>query len=165
MIFFDLLIKHNKQFLVISSVNAPLYKSIRPLVLQRRIWLGKSFKSCKFIRPDGSTQSLGSWCWLQNLKEHCIPPLILDPNPIPLNLWKSYTDGVAEYEVGSRKNMLKFPWAPGIVAGVPVSFLGYWCPKQFQVTGYHNGPRVENESKNRYRRLFVKLRDKSQSFP
>lgn len=72
-----LIMKHNKQFLIIGNFNAVTYKEVFPLLQQDKIWLG--YNSVKqFLQPDGSIRNFGNIQWFTNLdiqKKHQFLPL------------------------------------------------------------------------------------------
>lgn len=78
-----LIMKHNKQFLIIGNFNAVTYKEVFPLLQQDKIWLG--YNSVKqFLQPDGSIRNFGNIQWFTNLdiqKKHQF--LLLNSKYVP----------------------------------------------------------------------------------
>ena len=64
--FVALMVKHNKQFLIIGNMNAITYKEIFPLIKENKLWLGCTSPK-EFVQPDGTTKKFGNICWFTNL--------------------------------------------------------------------------------------------------
>ena len=48
--YFDQLIEHNKQFVIMGNQNAIGYKNVSPYIIDRRIWLGHDTQGMKWFR-------------------------------------------------------------------------------------------------------------------
>lgn len=76
----SLIMKYNKQFLIIGNFNAVTYKETFPLLQQGKIWLG--YNSVKqFMQPDGNIKNFGNIYWFTNLdvqKNHQLLPIKLN---------------------------------------------------------------------------------------
>ena len=181
-----LLMKYDKKFLIIGSQNMITYKEIFPLLKENRMWLGFGFEAgnAYFRVPDDVDTShyangvynkatglvkFRNCCWFTNLdhkKRH--EPLDLrgnyyDPEKYPK--YKNYD----VIEVGRIENI---PCDYSGVMGVPVTFMGKYCPDQFEIIGMaeDNGrgysgeeskwdglnPHCVVDGKNKFKRLFVR---------
>ena len=80
--YIEILMKHDKPFLIIGDLNWMTYKEIFPLLKENKVWLG--YNSVKeFIQPDGTIKKFGNKLWFTRLdhsKRH-----------EKLILWKKYT--------------------------------------------------------------------------
>ena len=148
-----LLVAHNKKFLIIGNLNAVKYKEIFPLFMNNSVWLGASIHSgdrafyvpdsypleaagCgvdeetgrKFIRVKGVR-------WFTNLDiRHRHEEMILikkytpDEYPTYINL-----DAI---DVNSTKDI---PYDYAGMMGVPINFMDYYNPDQFELLGTSTG--------------------------
>ena len=142
------LMEYGKEFLVIGSMNAITYKEIFPLIKENRIWLGYGFRggNAYFGIPDGAETEYAvgvydpetklvkfrNCAWFTNLdheKRH--EPLDLRGNYFDPEKYPHYDnyDGV---EVSKVSNI---PCDYDGVMGVPITFLGNYCPEQFEIIG------------------------------
>lgn len=139
------LIKHKKKFVIIGNHNAISYKEIFDLIKSNQIWLGYTHPVA-FIVPDHyemrevrswrdengtNWRSLGNACWFTNLDiqkrhEELITVKEYSPKEFP-----SY-DNYNAIEVSRYKNI---PSDYEGVMGVPVTFLDYYNPEQFEIVG------------------------------
>lgn len=140
------LIKYDKKFLVISSMQQIKYKEIFPLILEGKMWAGYSFnKTFEFIMSDsyplkgkGYIDDKGhkhgfvpGICWLTNLdidKRHEKRILYKKYDPYTYKKYDNY-DAI---EVSNVNDIPKD--YPGNM-GVPISFLEYLNPEQFELIG------------------------------
>lgn len=144
--YLDQLIQHEKKFLIIGSQNNITYKEVFQHFKQDKVWLGHQSGDMSFKVPDHyparnsrywvdehgqKWRSMGNICWYTNLdiaKRH--EDLILykkyDPETYPK--YANY-DAI---EVGKYKDIpMDYPGA----MGVPVTFLSYHNPDQFELLG------------------------------
>lgn len=139
------LVKFDKKFLIIGSMNAITYKEIFPLIMQNKMWLGYGFNrgNAFFYTPFADKYSDGvlmkdtglvkfrNCCWFTNL-DH-------DKRHLPLDLYKKYTpEEYPKYDNYDAINMDKTAEIPQDydgVMGVPISFLEKYCPEQFEIVG------------------------------
>lgn len=145
-------------------MNAVTYKEIFPLIRDNRLWLGQRGlnKDMYFDVPDerkewlvsnkkeGSAYKiidgvvmgrLASACWFTNLDHE--------------NLYPRY-DNYDVINVGSVEGTRTKPGIPGDydgVMGVPVTFLGKYCPEQFEIVVF----RKDNDGKDL---VFTREREK-----
>ena len=165
------LIKYDKKFLIVGNQNAIHYKGIFDLLKNEKIWIGYKFGDMKFKVPsyykpratrywvDESGQkwrSLGTICWFTNLdipKRHEELILYRAYDPMEYPFYDNYNainvSAVAEIPADYFEEM-----------GVPITFLGKYCPTQFELVGtstanmkkgapYINGKRI-------FERLIIK---------
>lgn len=146
---FSLIIKYDKQFLLIGNQNAITYKEIFPLIKENRAWVGYRFGDMAFRVPADTKprktrfwvdetgqkwRSLGNAMWLTNLdipRRH--QPLELtemyDPSKYP-----RYDD----YDAINVKKVAEIPVDYDGVMGVPITYLKYHNDIQFEIVGEAN---------------------------
>lgn len=166
--YIDLLMRHNKKFLIIGSKNAITYKEFFPLLKEDKVWIGTQNVG-NFIQPDGSIAKFGNIGWYTNI------PHNKRAEPIPLTA--TYYDNKnkrEEYPKYDNYNAIEVSRVVNIpndyfgVMGVPITFLDKYCPEQFEILGcsYQYGDcGVHHEGKSwnglvngvdKYKRLFIK---------
>lgn len=125
----DLLISNQKQFLILGSQNAVSYNSIFQYIQEDKLWLGYNYGVFSFSRPDGSVKRLGNICWYTNLLNEVREiPMVLNKDDITLQTYDNY-DAVEIPKVKMIPETLTGK------AGVPITFLNRYCPKQFRIIG------------------------------
>lgn len=167
--FISILVKYNKQFLIIGNQNAITYKEVFPLIKENKLWLGYGFPGNVgfFNSPYEDTASssqkqkgkirISGVVWLTNIdhpKRH---------QKVQLNsVYEKHEDMYPKYDNYDAINVDKTAEIPvdysGIM-GVPITFLDVFCPEQFEIIGLsskHNKgsvPRIhDNEFYNGYTR-------------
>lgn len=143
------LVEYGKKFLIIGNQNALTYKEIFPLLQENRVWVGYHFGDMAFKVPDyyepratrywqdesgQKWRSLGNVCWFTNLdipKRHS--PLDLRGNYYIGNevSYPTY-DNYLAIEVSKVSDI---PCDYDGPMGVPITFLGKYCPEQFDILG------------------------------
>ena len=159
--FIDILIKHNKYFLILGNPNSIHYKNIFPLIQNNKIWIGyKTMGSdMYFIIPDKYKEEL-----LKNSKEGSGYKTIngeifgrsraiwftnLDVSKRHENiiLYKKYKE--SDYCVYENYNAIEISSIADIPAdyfgkmGVPDNFLEFYNPMQFEIIGYGRGDFID----------------------
>ena len=135
--FVSVLMKYNKQFLIIGSKNAIKYKEIFPLLKNNEIWIGCNNVK-EFKKPSGSFQKFGNISWYTNIdhvKRHQMLPLDLG------YIYKGYEDMYPKYDNYNAINVDKIAEIPSDyegIMGVPITFLDKYCPEQFRIIGQMN---------------------------
>lgn len=126
------LMKYEKKFVIIGNMNAITYKEVFPLLKADRVWLG--YNSPKdFITPGGTLQKFGNMLWFTNL-DH-------DKRHEPLRLHKKYFDDPGlflhydNFNAINSNRVSDIPMDYDGIIGVPVSFIGKYCPEQFEILG------------------------------
>lgn len=161
------LMEYGKKFLIIGNMNAITYKEIFPLIKDNRLWLGyRSLNRDMYFavpperqkwlaenKKEGSAYKvidgvvmgrLASACWFTNLdhaRRH--EPLDLRGNKYygSEDLYPRY-DNYDAINVDSVEGTSTKPGIPGDyggVMGVPITFLGKYCPEQFEIVVFRHG--------------------------
>ena len=181
---FSLLVKYDKQFLLIGNQNAITYKEIFPYIKENKAWVGYRFGDMAFRVPDDTTpratrfwidetgqkwRSLGNAMWLTNLdipRRH--KKLVLtqkyDPERYP-----TYDN----YDAINVRRVAEIPMDYDGVMGVPITFLKYHNGSQFEIVGEANHG-SDNEfdlfkptinGKELFKRILIKRRKDSSPMP
>ena len=128
--FIAALINHNKQFLIVGDVNWITDKEVFPLIKDNKIWLGNNTVK-EFVQPDGSLKKFGNKLWFTNL-EH-------EKHHKKLDLKKRYDPSVyptyINYDAIDIKSVTDIPMDYDGKMGVPVTFLRYYNPNEFEIIG------------------------------
>ena len=130
--FLPLILRYNKQFLVIGPLNAITYKKIFPYVLEKRIWAGYN-NVRHFKDPEGNDRTMGNTFWYTNLPNRSLTDEIV--------LTKKYNS--SKYDVfDERPDIININRVADIptnydgLMGVPISFFqGKYNPNQFEIVG------------------------------
>ena len=130
--FLPLILKYNKQFLVIGPLTAITYKKIFPYVLEKRIWAGYN-NVRHFKGPEGDDRTVGNAFWYTNLPNRSLTDEIV--------LTKKYDS--SKYDVfDERPDIININRVADIptnydgLMGVPISFFqGKYNPNQFEIVG------------------------------
>ena len=125
------LIEYDKKFLIIGNKNAIAYKEIFPYIKNDKIRLGIE-KPHKFNTPDGYTKKILDMAgWFTNLKTTMQPKRLI--------LTKKYNpEDYPKYDNYDAININKtkdIPYDYDGAMGVPISFMGKYCPEQFEIIG------------------------------
>ena len=153
------LMEHEKKFLIIGNQNAISYGDIFPLLKSNRIWMGCHNGDMAFMVPADSEpretrfwidengqkwRSLGNAMWITNLDHN--------KRHEKLILWKKYNqDEYPTYDNYKAINVDKYADIPEDydgVMGVPITFLQYYCPEQFEILGQTNKKDVSAETES-----------------
>ena len=173
--FLQLLVEHNKDFLIIGSQNAVTYKEVFALIKENKVWLGYNSGDMHFKVPDyyeeratrfwidetgQKWRSLGNICWFTNLD--------ISKRHEDLILYKTYSpDEYQEYDNYNAINVNKVAEIPidykGVM-GVPITFLNKYNPDQFEIIGIDRyvednpnyGKRFTINGKETYARILIK---------
>lgn len=147
--YFAQLIEHDKHFLIMGNNNAITYKEIFTLIKNNQLWLGVGSNKCiefqlptnckKWDRVDSQGRKFGkvpAISWFTNLTHYV--------RNEPIALVKEYATNPTHYpkydnydaiEVSQVKNIPKDYTG---YMGVPITFLGKFNPKQFEIRGLMN---------------------------
>ncbi len=139
-----LLMEYQKKFLIIGNQNNVTYKEIFPLIKDNKIWLGYKSGDMAFKVPDSSEpratrywedengqkwRSLGNICWFTNLA-------IQKRNEV-YDLVSRYSEDeyprYEDYDAIDVSDSSTIPMDYGGVMGVPITFLSYFNPNQFEI--------------------------------
>lgn len=145
----SLLIKNNKDFLIVGNLNAVKYKDILPLFMSNKIWLGYNSGHYWFKVPDSYEEKktdfkideigqkwrrMGNICWFTNLdiqKRHEDMILYKNYSPEEYPKYDNY-DGI---EITKTADI---PCDYYGVMGVPITFMTKHNPDQFELIGVLN---------------------------
>ena len=171
------LMEHEKKFLILGNMNALTYKEIFPLIRDNQLWYGASIHSGdrKFYVPDDYPLK-ASGCgvddngrkfirvkgvrWYTNLDYKAIHEKLV--------LWKNYTpEEYPKYDNYDAINVNKYSEIPcdyDGVMGVPITFIDYYCPEQFEIVAFRKGDDGKDlvftrEREREFNRTFVSLYD------
>ena len=137
------IVETDKQFLIISSMNAITYKEVFPLIKENKMWLGVHSGAKEYIKPDKTMQKMGNTHWFTNLehgRRHQPLPLMAMAKNLKFSKHKGIR-GKKGYDRYDNYNAIEVPYTDAIpsdydgVMGVPVSFLDKYCPEQFEILG------------------------------
>ena len=129
------IMKYNKKFLIIGSINAIAYKEVFPLIKNNKMHLGYE-RQVKFTIPSGDIKNIATY-WYTNLSTN--------KSNGELHLTKNYKgneDKYPKYDNYDAINCNRTADIPkdyyGII-GVPISFMEKYCPEQFEIIGMAAG--------------------------
>lgn len=164
--YINILVEHNKQFLIVGSFNNITYKDVFPLIKDNKVWLGcrSLSREMYFDVPDerkewliknkkeGSAYKvvdgvvmgrLASACWYTNL-DHKKRHDILDTTYLYSKKDTLYPDLYPKYDYYDVINVDKtkeIPMDYDGVMGVPITYIGIHNPTQFEILGIANSAR------------------------
>ena len=175
--YFNQLIKYQRKFLIMGSLNAVKYKPVFPLIKAGKIWLGtkSSAGDTMFDIPENQVDNylsykkenstykmidgqikgrVGGVIWFTNLGVKKYPP--------PLELTAEYTPAAHPkydgYNAVNADRVADIPKEYSEQIGVPISFLDKYNPNQFELVYYHENPVING--KHKYARFIIKRRTK-----
>lgn len=132
----ELLTKYKKDFLLLGNNNSLICKEIFPQIQNGRIHLGtKSNQIMTFDLPDGSEGKVHGLSWFTTLSHNV--------KHKPLNLTCEYNE--MDYPTYVNYNAIEVDRIKLIPKdyfgeiGVPITYLGKYCPEQFEITGLGRG--------------------------
>ena len=143
------LMEYKKDFLIIGNLNAVKYKEILPLFMTNKIWLGYNTGHYWFRVPDSYEEKktdfkidengqkwrrMGNICWFTNLdiKKHHEKMILFrkySPEKYP-----KYDN----YDAIEVEKTNEIPEDYDGVMGVPITFMQYYNPDQFEIVGVLN---------------------------
>jgi hypothetical protein len=146
-----------KQFLIISNMNAITYKEVFSLIKENKIWLGNGFRAGNAYfstplaenygdgayNPDTGLVKFRNCCWITNLdhgRRHQPLPLMTTADNLRFSKHKDLK-GKTAYDNYENYDAIEIPFTDAIpsdydgVMGVPNSFLDKFCPEQFEIVG------------------------------
>lgn len=145
---------YNKDFLVISNINAITYKEVFPLIQANKVWLGVCFGRgiSGFIVPD-SYELYGTETMVNENGDRIISPnncmwltsLDNEKRHQPIELVKKYEgneDAYPFYDNYYGINVNKTQDIPADymgAMGVPITFLNKYDPEQFEIIKFRKG--------------------------
>ena len=161
--YINVLVEHNKQFLIIGSFNNITYKDVFPLIKDNKVWLGcrSLSRDMYFDVPDerkewlvknkkeGSAYKivdgvvmgrLASACWFTNL-DHANRHKLLETPYLYSKKDSLYPELYPKYDKYNAINVDKvgeIPMDYNGIMGVPITFLGKMNPDQFEIASLEN---------------------------
>ena len=169
-------------FSVIGNMNAITYKDVFPMIKDNTLWVGNRSMSDDFLfglpkssqdgvlegKPgsryrivDGEIMGRAPALWFTNIehgRRH--EPLQLMTQAENQKHNKRIVNNVNSYKKYDNYDAIEVPVTSGIpsdyigVMGVPISFLGKYCPEQFEIVGHIGTPVVEDQRV--YKRLLIR---------
>ena len=163
--FLTWLVEGEVQFSIIGNMNAVTYTEVFPLIKDNKVWIGASgfvpmayrvpdvgaLKRSQYRTDDGARyQKFGNTCWFANIehgRRH--EPLVLmtmEDNMV----YGSKRVRETAYFTYDNYEAIEVPETKGIpsdyegVMGVPISFLGKYNPKQFEILNCNDFRRNES---------------------
>ena len=155
------LMEYGKQFLIIGNGNAVTYKEIFPLIKENKLWLGQNTKggtrkgnSLVFTTPNKKEKQASSW-WYTNMD--------CQRHNQHLDLYKTYNETdypkYDNYDAIEVSKSCDVPMNYNGIMGVPISFLMFHCPTQFEIVKFRKGDDNKDLSVNGkcpYFRILIK---------
>lgn len=152
-IFIDWLFEREKQFLIIGNKNSVTYKEVFPLIMQNKMWSGKTgwgggmwfeTRNSKDIDKvvNGINMKNVSSVWFTNIehgRRH--EPLSLMTMADNMKFSKHKEIRHIGYQKYDNYDAIEVPYTDAIpsdydgVMGVPISFLEKYSPEQFDIIG------------------------------
>ncbi|GAB6107719.1 adenine-specific methyltransferase EcoRI family protein [Fusibacter bizertensis] len=146
---FSLLVKYDKQYLLIGNQNAITYKEIFPYIKENKAWVGYKFGDMAFRVPADTQsrktrfwidetgqkwRSLGNAMWLTNLDtQRRYQELQLTQHYVPDN-YPKYDN----YDAINVRKVAEIPMDYYGIMGVPITYLKYHNESQFEIVGEAN---------------------------
>ncbi len=125
------LVEYDKQYLVVGNMNAITYRDIFPLIKEEKMWLGNKTAHWRFRTPEGKIESVGPIVWFTNLT--------YEYGDKGLDLTAEYDPEVYpkfdNYDAINVDRLEDIPKDYQGIMGVPVSYMIYHTPKQFDLLG------------------------------
>lgn len=148
------LIQYDKKFLIIGNMNAITYKEIFPLIKDNKIWAGckpfgggmnmiqnkEDFDQTKtksfYVNEKGEIiKNIMGCIWFTNLTH--------GKRTTPIDLYKHYNENeypkYDNYDAINVNKVSDIPMDYDGVIGVPITFIGQYCPEQFEIIGIMTG--------------------------
>ncbi len=142
------LFEYNKDFLIIGNMNAITYKEVFPLIKENKIWVGyKPFGGgMNMIQPKNTFDETKTKSYKINEKGEIIKNIMgciwftnLDHKKRheELLLYKKYNEEeypkYDNYDAIEVSKVTDIPMDYEGIMGVPITFLGKYCPTQFEI--------------------------------
>lgn len=162
--FLSWIVEADKQFLIIGNKNCVTYKEVFPLIMQNKLWSGRTewsgglwfeSKNPKTVDKvvDGVQLKNVSSVWFTNIdhgRRHQPLPLMTIADNLKFSKHRE-VKGKAAYDHYDNYDAIEVPFTDAIpsdcdgVMGVPISFLDKYCPEQFEIVGITLGNTVDYE--------------------
>ena len=148
--YFDQIVSHGKQFLVLAPLTSLQYESVWGLIKDGQVWMGVNSESKRFRIPDGYGRAedavpigrenrseyvkLSNTIWLTNMDHGQHPPklsLVESYDPVAHPVYdQSHSDGSPIINVDQVSGIPCDYYGP---MGVPITFLLKHNPAQFEL--------------------------------
>ncbi len=153
--FIELMMYHNKKFLIIGNHDAMSYKEVFPLIKNNAIWLGCKAGDMKFRVPpyyppkktrywvDENGQkwrSHGNICWYTNLDYSKRHQELALGKKFWMNTYKEF-DYYNAIDVDAVKDIPGDYFEP---MGVPITFMNKYNPEQFEILNANDYRRYDS---------------------
>lgn len=171
------LMEYKKEFLIVGNQNAITYREILPLIRDNDVWLGYNNGHFWFTVPETyevkatdfkidengqKWRRMGNICFFTNLdieKRHEDRTLFREYSP---DVYPKYDN----YDAIEVSRTADIPCDYYGVMGVPITFMQYYNPDQFEILGdsrYHDGQNYSDDinvinGKTLYRRILIRRR-------
>ena len=138
--YIDILMQHNKKFLIVGHMNAITYKDVFPLFKDNKVWLGVNTIK-EFNTPSGDVKKFGNINWFTNLtnteKREWIKTTYLYSKKDTLypNLYPKYDN----YDAINVDKVNQIPMDYYGTMGVPITFMDKFNPEQFEIISIRKG--------------------------
>lgn len=144
--YLPLMVNSGKQFLILGNMNHALYCENFVYFKENKVWLGYNSGHFWFRVPDYYEEKktdfkideqgrkwrrMGNICWFTNMdieKRHQPLDLFMRYSPEKYPTYETY-DAI---ECGRYSEI---PFDTDKIIGVPITYLAYHCPEQFQIIG------------------------------
>lgn len=163
--FFGWIMEAKKQFLIIGNMNAVTYKEIFPHIKENRVWYGESIHSGdrEFAIPDEYPIEASGWRvdeegrkyirvkgvrWYTNLehgRRHKPMDLMTMADNRKYTKHRDNPKWSFAYLPYDNYDAIEVPFSDAIpsdydgIMGVPISWLDFYCPEQFEILGITAG--------------------------
>ena len=143
--------RYEKDFIIVGNKNTITYKEIFPLIMSNKMWLGYGFKNDNAYFKVPSSYALNATsCKEDKNGQYFIPVGVMWFTNIenkrrhePLTLYKHYSpEEYPKYDNYDAINVDKvsdIPMDYDGVMGVPITFMKYYCPEQFEIVAFRKG--------------------------
>ncbi|MCD8099783.1 MAG: adenine-specific methyltransferase EcoRI family protein [Oscillospiraceae bacterium] len=141
--------EYQKKYIIVGNMNAVTYKEIFPLIAQNRLWLGYNSGHFWFKVPDSYEEKktdfkvdetgqkwrrMGNICWFTNLD--------IEKRHEDMTLFRHYMPEVYprydNYDAIHISKTSDIPCDYFELMAVPITFMQYHSPKQFEIVGIAN---------------------------
>lgn len=172
--YLSILLDSGKKFIILGNINHVLYSKIFPRYIHGEFWLGYNaghvwFNVPSYYEPKKTDykeingqkmRRMGNICWFTNLD--------IEKRHEPLDLYETYSpDKYPKYDNFDAIHVAKTVEIPADYFGnisVPITYLPYHCPDQFEVIGEVNNGcdseydfvRARLNGKPKYKRVIIK---------
>ena len=128
--YIPMLYKYNKNFLIVGDLNWVKYKYVFPLFQNNQIWFGvNSIKG--FLQPNGTVEKFGNKLWYTNLDHNKYHAKIICHRKYNESEYIKYDN----YDAIECCPISTIPVDYDGIMGVPISYLIYHNPDQFEIVG------------------------------